>query len=746
MTTFSDDRLISVWKNEFQTYINQDWANNWRNRYVERVEQVRQADRTIWMNPSFQEMLWNDNAVANIGPGNSVTVAGAYTDDGLASLLFDARNEQLPQIAVERGQRVEVLFARVLDWLQEKQYSRRRPKARLVRLLAAMFPDDMACLMDAPRIWRVQRMLGVARGPGDFVAQHALIRERLREVLGAPSTPAENVDQSIFTWYLWDAFGNKPDEGAVDPVQTKREAVDVPELSLLPPESQRRGLTYVQNNVGLLVAIVREAEHGVSREDLVSVIMQEAPHLQSASAAIIISQAQGGLGIIRLTDGGYRPTERGLDLLTAAEPAQVLRAPLIGRVFGMGHLLAWLAKHPEGAPSQELARYLQRLVPTWKTSQAGSYVVTWAKMVGLVRADNSAGTARIVLTDDGEDYAAALPSDFEERWRIKTEPADIATENEEAPPESVPTPEVIAIPEPIKSYGIDDVVEEGCFLAREKIESALTLLGRRKNLILQGPPGTGKTWLAKRLGYALMKARNPARLMAVQFQPSLSYEDFVRGWRPGADGRLDLIDGVFLEAIAKAQADQTTPFVVVIEEINRGNPAQIFGELLTLLEHDKRNPEEGLKLAYSRTVDERIHIPPNLYVVGTMNIADRSLALVDLALRRRFAFVTLAPSLGDEWRAWCEQQVGFESADVSEIAKRMQRLNETIRGDRSLGEQFCVGHSYVTPPAGAGIARDGARAWFRDAVVSEIEPLLREYWYDSPKKADEACAALLMDL
>ena len=135
-----------------------------------------------------------------------------------------------------------------------------------------------------------------------------------------------------------------------------------------------------------------------------------------------------------------------------------------------------------------------------------------------------------------------------------------------------------------------------------------------------------------------IQLKNLDQLKAVQFHPNLSYEDFVRGWRPSGEGKLALIDGPFMEAINIAK-NSSTPYVVVIEEINRGNPAQIFGEMLTLLEADKRNSDEGLELSYRKSDDERVYIPENLYVIGTMNIADRSLALVDLALRRRFAFI-----------------------------------------------------------------------------------------------------------
>lgn len=149
-----------------------------------------------------------------------------------------------------------------------------------------------------------------------------------------------------------------------------------------------------------------------------------------------------------------------------------------------------------------------------------------------------------------------------------------------------------------ESYGIAEIVGDGCFLPESELEDALERLNGKLNLILQGPPGTGKTWLAKRLAYALMGTKDPKiarkRTRAIQFHPSLSYEDFVRGWRPDGDGQLSLIDGVFLEAVEAARAERDRPFVVIIEEINRGNPAQIFGEMLTLLEKDKRTKDDAI--------------------------------------------------------------------------------------------------------------------------------------------------------
>ncbi|BBT39690.1 McrB family protein [Pseudomonas putida] len=303
--------------------------------------------------------------------------------------------------------------------------------------------------------------------------------------------------------------------------------------------------------------------------------------------------------------------------------------------------------------------------------------------------------------------------------------------------------EAFQVAAPIVPYSVEDILKEGCFLDRTEIDLLLDRLRTKKNLILQGPPGTGKTWLAKRLAFALMGQKDDSKVRAVQFHPNLSYEDFVRGWRPTGEGKLSLADGVFMEAIKAARKEPSSKFLVVIEEINRGNPAQIFGELLTLLEAGKRTPSEALELCYPDAdgVRRPVHIPENLYVIGTMNIADRSLALVDLALRRRFAFVGLEPRLGSVWRQWVVKSCGIDEALVTEIEQRIADVNERIASDARLGKQFRIGHSYVTPVH--RVEAGDTKKWFRQVVETEIGPLLEEYWFDAPDEAHKATMQLI---
>ncbi len=294
-------------------------------------------------------------------------------------------------------------------------------------------------------------------------------------------------------------------------------------------------------------------------------------------------------------------------------------------------------------------------------------------------------------------------------------------------------------------YTINNILADGCFLDEDILEAMLERLRTKRNLILQGPPGTGKTWLAKKLAYALIGRKDDSKVRPMQFHPNLSYEDFVRGWRPEGNGRLELVDGPFLQVVEDARNDLDNDYVMVVEEINRGNPASIFGEMLTLLEADKRNPDEALALAYPRDCPrepvERVYIPPNVYVIGTMNLADRSLAMVDLALRRRFAFFDLEPMLNDTWREWVNEQCGIDDGFLAGIAQRINSLNEEIAADRNLGRHFRIGHSFVTPPPGKPI--EDPEEWFEHVVKTEIVPLLHEYWFDDPDKVTAARSGLL---
>ncbi len=276
----------------------------------------------------------------------------------------------------------------------------------------------------------------------------------------------------------------------------------------------------------------------------------------------------------------------------------------------------------------------------------------------------------------------------------------------------------------LKKYTKADFLND-VFIDETKYESIIRLLERKKNLIIQGAPGVGKTYLAQKLAYSIIGGIDENRVKMIQFHQSYSYEDFIIGYRPADDEKkqFEKKKGVFLEFCEKAKQDSDHKYFFIIDEINRGNLSKIFGELLMLLESDKRN--QKIQLLYS---NDLFYIPSNLYLIGLMNTADRSLALMDNALRRRFAFVEILPAFTSE--GFKSLQGKIENTTYNNLINCIIEINKSIENDNSLGRGFCIGHSYFIP----NDINEVTEQWISDVVNYEIIPLLEEYWFDSPQE------------
>lgn len=277
--------------------------------------------------------------------------------------------------------------------------------------------------------------------------------------------------------------------------------------------------------------------------------------------------------------------------------------------------------------------------------------------------------------------------------------------------------------EDIEKYTKEDFLAD-VYMSEEKYETLKNLLFKKQNVILQGAPGVGKTYTAKRLVYSIMGVKDESRIEFIQFHQNYSYEDFIMGYKPSGEG-FELKNGIFYEFCVKAANNPELPYFFIIDEINRGNMSKIFGELLMLIEKDYRGTKATL--AYN---GKKFSVPKNLYIIGMMNTADRSLAMIDYALRRRFSFFSMEPGFTTD--GFVKYMKSLNDDTFEALIEVVISLNQAIMQDASLGKGFCIGHSYFCGQK--KMDEEEMIGWMSSVVDYDIVPMLEEYWFDEPDK------------
>jgi 5-methylcytosine-specific restriction protein B len=278
-------------------------------------------------------------------------------------------------------------------------------------------------------------------------------------------------------------------------------------------------------------------------------------------------------------------------------------------------------------------------------------------------------------------------------------------------------------PPMLVKYDKEDFLTE-VYFESDDYDDIVGIISRKMNIILQGAPGVGKSYMAKRLAYSIVGVKDENKIEMIQFHQNYSYEDFIEGFRPNEDGKFIIKKGVFYNFCEKAKYDKDNKYFFIIDEINRGNLSKVMGELMLLLEHDKRGDEFEMSLTYS---GDKFYVPENVYVIGMMNTADRSLAMIDYALRRRFSFIPIEPVF-ENLQFIADFKANYPDAET--IIEKIKKLNIFISENLDNGHQ--IGHSYFC---------SNSRFTSKDIegiIKYEITELLKEYFFDDTEAYNKA--------
>lgn len=706
---------------QFQRAANETWLADYRAA----VSRAQMATEQEFRSEEFQRWLWEMNGISSIGPGASVTVQGAYRDPAVIDALWQLREMRLPEDPVARGKRLDAEFERVLN-LVTPRHNARRPSARLARLFAALLPREVLCLVDGRRTAQFRQWLGLPSHRMGMIGQHVLSRDYLRQQLGPEADLRDAVLHSQFSWFVWDHIIDvEPDGSSIPKDEQDSIATDRPRLKVLPARMQRKGMFYITNNVDVLLSIVRAAENGIEREDLLQQVAEDAPFLNLASRRNMLAQAVA-LGLIALQGGVYTITSAARTIVEGADPAEVLVPTFVRTVFGFAQILDDL-KREKTLTRRAIAERARAYYPRWTTDFAPNALVAWLRDLKLADVNGAGALATVSLSESGEYWASGLPDDLKsEQFLLKDMlPAAAAAEVADEP-----APDLRAA---LKFAPIDDVVARfktdpavnGFVFSEEQIRllhAALHAMDGKRFVLLAGLSGTGKTSMAKAYAHAYCASLglNPApRYLQVAVWPDWTDPSGLLGFVNPLSEPPSFQGTPALSFLLQAAQDPENPYFLCLDEMNLARVEHYFAPFLSAMEG---NAGELAIHAGGDTVDEvpaKLAWPRNLFIIGTVNMDETTHPFSDKVLDRAFTFEFWEVDL-DGWLRKAEQRL--DQAVLSHIMPVLRDLYAALRpARRHFGYRSCE------EVAGFCCASDGLpiSVTLDNAVLAKILPKIR---------------------
>ncbi|MCI4680029.1 hypothetical protein K9U39_14310 [Rhodoblastus acidophilus] len=715
--------IKSIYEQQFLPAQNKEWFFTYRGDVV----WAAGLDEAAFRSPQAQQGLWERDGITGIGPGNSVTVKGAYADAEIIDALWSLKNWEAPADSKEVAKHLDAEFERILA-LVSPRHSDRRPSARLARVFAMLRPYDVLCLMDWSRTAQLRSWLEKPTFGLHMIGQNVIARAALREALGPEKSLDDAIAYNQFAWFAWEMVPSD-DAKAAGPQAAESDVIkgptDVPRLVILPAVMQRKGMFYVTDNLRVILSIVRAAETGVEKEDLLQQIAEEAPALNAGSRAQVLSQA-ASMGLIIVEHGVYRVTPNGRRLLEGESPANVLTPFFVRSIFGFALILDDL-RESSILTRGEIAKRAQGYYPKWTSEFAPNALVTWMRELDLISVAGAGRSAQIQLTENGQYWVTGLPAN------LKT-PDHLLTDQMPEEPLIVSPAHIYDVePPPFTPAKIDAVLshfrespETSRFIYSDEqvrvLHAALHSAEGKRFVLLAGLSGAGKTSIAK--AYA------QAYCAALGIAPNAHYTQ-VAVWPDWTDpsGLLGFVNPLAsppdyhrteaLRLLMAANTNQDKPYFLCLDEMNLARVEHYFAPFLSAMEG--RRTELAIH-AGDVEIDEvppRMPWPENLFIFGTVNMDETTHPFSDKVLDRAFTFEFWDIDLA----AWKEKAAkGDDAVAFDVIFNLLQSLYQALEpARRHFGYRTCDEVlRFCTAPAGLELlsALDAA-------VLTKILPKLR---------------------